>query len=198
MFTYWISHFPTAPMFGVEWRYASLFQGTAAEEKPAKAATPTKPKAAKPVATTAAARKTAPEKLVETKPVAETPPAKSEEPVAKANAPVKPAKVTAPKTVMTAPEASPPEPVSAKPAELAKPAPVKAEAPAAKPDDLKLIKGIGPGLEKQLNGLGVERFDQIATMSKSDLQRVDDQLTAFKGRCFRDDWVGQAKTLLAD
>lgn len=62
-------------------------------------------------------------------------------------------------------------------------------------DDLKLIKGIGPGLEKQLNGLGIFRFAQIAGFDTQDLAWVDAQLTSIKGRCFRDDWIGQAKAL---
>jgi predicted flap endonuclease-1-like 5' DNA nuclease len=68
------------------------------------------------------------------------------------------------------------------------------EAP-AEPDDLKMIRGIGPGLESKLNALGVYTFDQIASFSTDDLVWIDENLTAFKGRCFRDDWVGQARSL---
>lgn len=64
-------------------------------------------------------------------------------------------------------------------------------------DDLKAIKGIGPDLERQLNGLGLYRFDQLAKMSDADLAWVDANITRFKGRCFRDDWVGQAKSRLS-
>lgn len=63
-------------------------------------------------------------------------------------------------------------------------------------DDLKAIKGIGPDLERQLNGLGLYRFDQLAKMSKTDLAWIDANITRFKGRIFRDDWVGQAKSRL--
>jgi predicted flap endonuclease-1-like 5' DNA nuclease len=64
-------------------------------------------------------------------------------------------------------------------------------------DDLKGIKGIGPDLERQLNDLGLYRFDQLAKMSDADLAWIDANITRFKGRCFRDDWVGQAKARLA-
>jgi large subunit ribosomal protein L19 len=64
-------------------------------------------------------------------------------------------------------------------------------------DDLKMIKGIGPGLERQLNDLGLYHFDQLAKMTKADLTWIDANITRFKGRCFRDDWTGQAKKRLS-
>jgi len=47
-----------------------------------------------------------------------------------------------------------------------------------------------------LNAMGIYRFDQIAGFSDANLQWVDDNLTSFKGRPFRDDWVAQARALL--
>ena len=41
------------------------------------------------------------------------------------------------------------------------------------------------------------RFDQIAAMSPDDIARLDDALNA-KGRVERDDWVGQARTMMAE
>ena len=70
------------------------------------------------------------------------------------------------------------------------------KAPDGEPDDLKLISGIGPKLEKTLNDLGVYHFRQIAGWSRKDCDTVDGKLT-FKGRIGRDDWVGQAKVLTA-
>lgn len=61
-------------------------------------------------------------------------------------------------------------------------------------DDLKKIKGVGPGLEKTLNELGIFHFDQIAAWGPSDIEWVDARLK-FKGRITRDDWVSQAKEL---
>ena len=65
-----------------------------------------------------------------------------------------------------------------------------------KADDLKLISGVGPKLEKTLNGLGFWHFSQIAKWKKSDVAIVDDELS-FKGRIERDDWIKQAKALAA-
>ncbi len=68
------------------------------------------------------------------------------------------------------------------------------QAPEGQADDLKKITGVGPALEKKLNGLGVTRFAQIAAFTAEDIKRVDDALS-FKGRIERDDWVSQAKAL---
>ncbi len=62
-------------------------------------------------------------------------------------------------------------------------------------DDLKLIRGVGPALEKMLNGMGVWHFDQIAAWTATELKWVDDRLEGFKGRVKRDEWVKQAKKL---
>jgi large subunit ribosomal protein L21 len=97
----------------------------------------------------------------------------------------------------------------AKPKPAAKPAPGEkstAETPAAKPaaeaesspaivDDIKLISGVGPALEKKLNGLGITSLKQIAAFSPEEIERVDGELS-FKGRIDREEWVTQAKYLL--
>lgn len=84
-----------------------------------------------------------------------------------------------------------------------KAAPAKAAAPAkgalfAKPkgkaDDLKLISGVGPVLEKKLNALGITQWSQVAAFKKADITKIDDALS-FKGRIDRDDWLKQAKAL---
>lgn len=62
-------------------------------------------------------------------------------------------------------------------------------------DDLKLIKGIGPAIEKTLNELGICRFDQIAEMSEYDIDRVAKRLKGFRTRIYREDWIGQARDL---
>ncbi len=63
-----------------------------------------------------------------------------------------------------------------------------------KPDDLKLISGVGPKIETILNGLGIYRFAQVAGWKKAERAWVDDHLK-FAGRIERDDWVRQAKAL---
>jgi NADH-quinone oxidoreductase subunit E len=67
-----------------------------------------------------------------------------------------------------------------------------------KPDDLKIIKGIGPKLEILCHSLGFYHFDQIANWTAAEIAWVDDNLEGFKGRVTRDDWVGQAKALAKD
>lgn len=64
-----------------------------------------------------------------------------------------------------------------------------------KADDLKQIKGVGPKLEGLLNSLGFWHFDQVSNWTSDEVAWVDANLTGFKGRVSRDDWVGQAKIL---
>ncbi|MBZ9709640.1 NADH-ubiquinone dehydrogenase [Mesorhizobium sp. ESP7-2] len=66
----------------------------------------------------------------------------------------------------------------------------------AEPSDLKAISGIGPKLEKVLNGLGIWTFAQVAAWSPQEIAWVDDYLS-FKGRIGRDDWTAQAAALAA-
>lgn len=72
--------------------------------------------------------------------------------------------------------------------------PERLSKPQGTADDLKLISGVGPKLEKTLNDLGFWHFSQIAKWKKADIAIVDDELR-FKGRIERDDWVKQAKAL---
>lgn len=65
------------------------------------------------------------------------------------------------------------------------------------PDDLKLIKGVGPKLEKLCNSLGFWHFDQVAAWTADEVAWVDENLEGFKGRVTRDEWVEQAKSLAA-
>ncbi|WP_170368176.1 NADH-quinone oxidoreductase subunit E [Ruegeria arenilitoris] len=65
-----------------------------------------------------------------------------------------------------------------------------------KPDDLKLLKGVGPKLEQTLNELGFYHFDQIAAWTPEHVAWVDARLK-FKGRIERDGWIEQAAKLAA-
>ena len=64
-----------------------------------------------------------------------------------------------------------------------------------RPDDLKIIRGIGPKLEQVLHGMGVFHFDQIAAWKAAELAWVDEHLEGFRGRASRDAWVPQARVL---
>ena len=62
-------------------------------------------------------------------------------------------------------------------------------------DNLRLIKGIGPAIEKTLNELGIFRYHQIAEMTEYDIDRVSQRLKGFSTRIYREDWIGQAREL---
>jgi len=63
------------------------------------------------------------------------------------------------------------------------------------PDDLKLIVGIGPVLERMLQMMGVATYRQIARWSDRDIDEFDAKLHEFPGRIRRDAWVTQARAL---
>jgi NADH-quinone oxidoreductase subunit E len=96
--------------------------------------------------------------------------------------------------------------VDAAPAPAQKPAPETAapsnegkpdglvEPRCGKADDLKRISGVGPKIEKMLNGLGIFHYDQIAGWTDTTVSWVDDHLS-FKGRINRENWIEQAKVL---
>ena len=63
------------------------------------------------------------------------------------------------------------------------------------PDDLKLIVGIGPVLERMLHKMGVTTYRQIARWSERDIDEFDAKLPEFPGRIRRDAWVTQAREL---
>ncbi|MCB1496413.1 MAG: polyhydroxyalkanoate depolymerase [Bauldia sp.] len=71
--------------------------------------------------------------------------------------------------------------------------------PAARPairaaDRLQDISGIGPKIEKLLNGEGITTFAQIAAFKAGDVRKLEARL-AFPGRIAREKWVAQAKAL---
>jgi len=84
----------------------------------------------------------------------------------------------------------------AKPKAAPKPKVLYTDGPTAgKPDDLKLIKGIGPKFEKDLNKKGIYYFRQIAAWKAGDVKMVEGVIDSFPGRIQRDEWIKQAKGL---
>ena len=75
-------------------------------------------------------------------------------------------------------------------------APKAAEAAAGVKDDVELIGGVGPALKKKLAGAGVTTLSQIAAMSATDMAKLDEDLK-LGGRTEREEWIEQAKELLA-
>jgi predicted flap endonuclease-1-like 5' DNA nuclease/predicted RNase H-like nuclease (RuvC/YqgF family) len=65
------------------------------------------------------------------------------------------------------------------------------------PDDLAQIRGIGSKLVHELNGQGITRFDQIATLSEADLDDEKHPLHPMKGRILKDGWIEQAARLMS-
>ncbi len=84
----------------------------------------------------------------------------------------------------------------APPADEAKAAAPKAKAEAAGADDLSRISGVGPVLVKKLSDLGYTTLQQIADMTPEQVSEVDEALS-FKGRIEREEWIEQAKELIA-
>ncbi len=63
-------------------------------------------------------------------------------------------------------------------------------------DDISLIDGIGPKITKQLATEGITTLSQIAGLTAAALAKLDTKLV-LKGRSAREEWIAQAKELLA-
>ncbi len=157
------------------------------------------PKATAPKAT--AAKKTVAKKATSAASVAKATKAPANKTVAKkasaapkAAAPKAPAKKAVAKKAPAAQKTAAPKAAAPKAAKPKTTGPVRLKKAKGKADDLKLISGVGPKLEKTLNGLGFWHFYQIADWKRADVAIVDDELS-FKGRIDRDNWIKQAKVL---
>lgn len=209
---YWISFWPTAPLFGVKWRFEGMAPAAfrpfdlmtgaarAGVEDVAKAAEAQSRAAADAMEQALATTREAAEALVDaatgaTQLMADGSAAFVEAVAAETDADADAeTDVGSESAADHAPDAGPVAEGGAEDAGVP-PLTLFAAAP-AQVDDLKLIKGVGPKLEKMLNDLGIYRLDQIAAFSPENLQWVDANLASFKGRPLRDDWVAQAKALL--
>jgi predicted flap endonuclease-1-like 5' DNA nuclease len=100
-------------------------------------------------------------------------------------------------------KAAEPRPKKQKPVTAAKPAKAAAESAKTAPksaqaeDDLKQIRGIGPGLEKKLKENGISTLKQIAAWKAADIARMEETVIRFAGRIEREQWVKQAKALIS-
>lgn len=65
-------------------------------------------------------------------------------------------------------------------------------------DDLKVINGIGPGIEKKLNKHGIFTYRQISEFTEESISTISDVVEFFPGRIQRDRWVEQAAKLYLD
>lgn len=62
-------------------------------------------------------------------------------------------------------------------------------------DDFTRMKGVGPKLAEALQALGFARFEQLARLTPAEVERIDSQLGAFRGRLQRDRIAEQADYL---
>jgi len=66
-------------------------------------------------------------------------------------------------------------------------------------DDLKLINGIGPAVEKRLHGVGIFTFAQLAVLPSADIAAAVADLSGLSAeRITKQDWIGQARKLAAE
>jgi large subunit ribosomal protein L21 len=63
-------------------------------------------------------------------------------------------------------------------------------------DDVSIIGGVGPALKNKLAAYGITSLKQISEMSAEEIAKVDADLK-LGGRTLREDWVEQAKELVA-
>jgi predicted flap endonuclease-1-like 5' DNA nuclease len=73
-------------------------------------------------------------------------------------------------------------------------APAQMAGPDGAPDDLLVIKGIGPKLGRLLNDLGVWHYRQIGAWTAPEIAWINAKMD-FKGRVQRERWVRQAREL---
>ncbi len=67
----------------------------------------------------------------------------------------------------------------------------------AEADDLTRIKGIGKVLAGKLDGIGIQRYEQITALSQADIKRIKEQIGS-KGLGDPNDWIDQARSLIRD
>jgi large subunit ribosomal protein L22 len=75
-----------------------------------------------------------------------------------------------------------------------KKAPAKKTAKAVDLNDLKLLSGVGPAMEKKLNAEGITSINQIAEMTTEQIAELDAKI-GIKGK-IEDTWQNEAKELI--
>lgn len=191
-YNYCLSFSPAAPFFGVPWRFAPKVKVTAdapeAEVKDVAPAIETLEAAVEVMAAGIAATAKLVAAPADDAPV-DVPPVD-----VPAEAPVEAAVEVEAVVETVAEDVAEDTQTDLLGAASAAPSGLFAEAPAVI-DDLKLIKGVGPKLEAELNGIGIYTFAQIAAMTEPQLIWLDEQISSVRGRPMRDDWAGQSKAL---
>ena len=65
-------------------------------------------------------------------------------------------------------------------------------------NNLRMISGIGPFIEERLHAMDIYTYEQISNFTPADIKRMNVAIEYFAGRIERDEWVAQAKELVAD
>jgi large subunit ribosomal protein L21 len=81
-------------------------------------------------------------------------------------------------------------------AAAAKAAPKSAEEASVDASNLSLISGVGPAIEKKLRAAGITSWNDIAAWDDAAIEKWDAELK-LAGRATKEEWVEQAKELLA-
>jgi large subunit ribosomal protein L21 len=69
-------------------------------------------------------------------------------------------------------------------------------APAMDASNLSIISGVGPAIEKKLRAAGINSWNDIAAWDDAAIEKWDTELK-LGGRAIKEEWVDQAKELLA-
>ncbi|HMR31592.1 MAG TPA: hypothetical protein PKA13_10470 [Geminicoccaceae bacterium] len=63
-------------------------------------------------------------------------------------------------------------------------------------DDLEIIKGIGPVINRELIAMGIVTFAQLVALTPAQIDYIEDKI-GFPGRVAREHWIEQARELMA-
>jgi len=63
-------------------------------------------------------------------------------------------------------------------------------------NDLKLLKGLGKGIEKKLQAEGISTLNQLAEMTDDGVKALNEKIAGFEVRFNRYDWRTQAQNFL--
>lgn len=62
-------------------------------------------------------------------------------------------------------------------------------------NDLTMISGIGPAIQRKLNELGIYSFQQVSELTPDMVDKITRAIKFFPDRIGRDNWIGQAAAL---
>lgn len=108
----------------------------------------------------------------------------------------------APQFAILSTPAAPPAPVVAEPVAAVSEAPLAAAAAVVEPllempDELTLLRGVGPRVADALVARGIITFAQLAAWTEDEMAAFDTELKLL-GRSKRYDFIGQAREMAAD